>query len=287
MSDKLKHYKIHRFCALFPRPDAEQYARNKASIEAQKGLTDPVVMWCGEVVDGKTRLEICEETGVDPGAFREWKPSSKANTIEQMEDELWEWMKRKNIDRRHMTAAQIAAVLVDHENLMKRGNQPAPNRATGPIPVSASTIAKESKQSIDTVKRIVSVKKNADPKVFEAVKDGVASPRDAASVAHESPKVQRQAVKDVEAGKTKTLKESVTKHKPPIKKDNGADGFNAAQQGEWRAGYGKLVRMSSEWLRLNGGNTNPEARKMHAEYEDCLSLLIKLWIKANPKGRWF
>lgn len=201
-------YKIHPYCELFPTPDTEQREAMRESIKTHRGLVDSVWSWCGKIVEGKTRLEICEEEDIDPGAFREWRPSSNAHTQEQMDDELWQFIKAKNIDRRHMTATQIAAVLLSYQSLRAGPGRPSQKTATK-SPVTLQHIANEGHVSLGTVKLAANVQRNGDPKVFEAVKQGIASGHDAESVVDKPREAQRRAVDAVKSGKSKTLKEAV------------------------------------------------------------------------------
>ena len=204
--------------------------------------------------------------------YKIWGPPKDCQDIDAA---LLAFVKSRNLDRRHFTAGQ-RALMASKLAGIKPGNPKIPQKTAEPneqanlpimppVKTTQAAAAEEFKVSPRSVRVARHVQEQAAPAVVKAVEQGTMT---------------------LHAAEATIPRKPATKS-PPAKKDNGTDGFNAAQQGEWRASYGKLVRMSSEWFKLNGGNTNSEARTMHAEYEVCLSLLIKLWIKANPKGRWF
>jgi hypothetical protein len=57
--------KIHPAANIFPMMSAAAFAQLKASIE-EIGLQEPVVLWRGQIIDGRNRLRACEELGIEP-----------------------------------------------------------------------------------------------------------------------------------------------------------------------------------------------------------------------------
>ncbi|MCZ2109783.1 MAG: ParB N-terminal domain-containing protein [Dehalococcoidia bacterium] len=76
-----------------------EFADLVASIREQ-GLVHPVVLHEGRVLDGRNRLLACEEAGVPP-RFVTWESNGRSPT---------EWVLATNLQRRHLTQSQRAAV---------------------------------------------------------------------------------------------------------------------------------------------------------------------------------
>jgi ribosomal protein S21 len=96
-------YKIHPICDLFPMMEGEQWTQFREDIKAH-GLIKPIVMYDGEIVDGRNRLRACQETGVKL-RFAQWKDVYNGPLP------LSEWIWSENFSRRQMTKEQAAAVV--------------------------------------------------------------------------------------------------------------------------------------------------------------------------------
>ena len=92
-------YNYHRVADLFPPMSAEDFARLKNDIQAH-GLREPIVRYQGAIIDGRHRLQICEQLGIQPH-FREF---------DGQEIELLPYVLSMNLARRHLTAGQRAAL---------------------------------------------------------------------------------------------------------------------------------------------------------------------------------
>jgi hypothetical protein len=93
---------FHPASSLFPLMDGVELKRLMDDIKAH-GLIEPIVMFDGQVLDGRNRLRACEHVGVQP-RFVEWKANGLTPT---------EWVVSMNLHRRHLTTAQRAALAVD------------------------------------------------------------------------------------------------------------------------------------------------------------------------------
>lgn len=90
------HYEIHELAYYFPTTDQEHYEDIKASIAAN-GQRNPIGVWRGAVIDGKTRYKICQELGIEP----------KVHFLGDDDDPLV-YVVEQNALRRHMTTSQRA-----------------------------------------------------------------------------------------------------------------------------------------------------------------------------------
>ena len=101
MKPPTKPYNFHPACLAFPLlPDAE--LSELAEDIKLRGLLQPVVVFRGQILDGRNRLAACEMAGVPP-RFTEW-PGGGSPV---------EWVISTNLHRRHLTASQRAVVALD------------------------------------------------------------------------------------------------------------------------------------------------------------------------------
>jgi hypothetical protein len=111
MKPPRKPYTFHPACLAFPLlPDAE--LQELAEDIKLCGLLNPIVVYRGQILDGRNRLAACELAGVAP-RFIEWSGSSPV-----------EWVISVNLHRRHLSASQRAVVALDILPLLeKEANQ--------------------------------------------------------------------------------------------------------------------------------------------------------------------
>ena len=100
-------YKPHPLAKIFPETDADT-KRKLADDIRKNGLQDPIVTFCGLVLDGRTRQEACVMAGVEPRyiAFENLNGSTQ-------EAGPLAYVMSHNLHRRHLTASQRAAVAAD------------------------------------------------------------------------------------------------------------------------------------------------------------------------------
>lgn len=135
---------VHPAAFVFPlMPDID--LAELAEDIRKNGLKHPVVLFEGQVLDGRNRLRACELAGVEP-TFTEWKgPGSP-----------WDYAWSVNIPRRHLTAGQKAALATKRlqaekefaweldqaekrrrENLKKGSDAPRQGRSEKPNEIAA------------------------------------------------------------------------------------------------------------------------------------------------------
>jgi ParB-like chromosome segregation protein Spo0J len=101
-------WKIHPAAELFPMIDTEELNALADDINAN-GLIDPIVIYKGQVLDGRNRLAACERAGVEPRVIH--------TTLMDGQIGPTEWVLSKNLHRRQLTKSQAAAVAVEAEAL--------------------------------------------------------------------------------------------------------------------------------------------------------------------------
>lgn len=97
-------WEIHPAAELFPMLGTEELQALADDIKTN-GQIDPIVIYEGQVLDGRNRLAACELAGVEP---RTIEMVFKAGGIGPTE-----WVISKNLHRRQLSKSQAAAVAVE------------------------------------------------------------------------------------------------------------------------------------------------------------------------------
>jgi ParB-like chromosome segregation protein Spo0J len=96
-----ENYEFHEAANLFPMMDSESFESLKKDISAN-GLIEPIWLHEGKIIDGRNRYKACQEMAID-AAFRNWNGQGS----------LVQFVVSLNINRRHLTPSQKAAVAVE------------------------------------------------------------------------------------------------------------------------------------------------------------------------------
>lgn len=163
---------FHPASLLFPMMSDAELNELAADIK-KNGLIEPVVLYHGEVLDGRNRLKACELAGIEP-KFTETNGDVPSPTLYALS---------KNMHRRHLSTSQKAAVaaktvplLAEEAKLrqisaLKRGSE----SPLTPIGVNGARADELAARSVGvghrTVTRAVSVMKES-PEEFERVLRG-------------------------------------------------------------------------------------------------------------------
>lgn len=94
----------HEYADIFPPMDAAEFDRLVDSM-TRHGFDEhePVLLYEGKILDGRHRLLAAREAGVEP----------IVETFDGTDREALDKVQRRNLDRRHLTTAQKAAVAAD------------------------------------------------------------------------------------------------------------------------------------------------------------------------------
>ena len=216
-------WKVHPFCERFPKMTAEERRETKESISRLGGLATPFEVFGGKIIDGRHRVDICEELGIDPGRPKEWHPPKGCTTGEEIDAALWEYVWALNGARRHLNPSQLAMIAVMRVTTKGKGRQES--NVTN-VTFSQGDAAKAAGVSRKTVNEAVAVTESGTPELQKAVTDGEVSVSDAAKIVDEPPKVQNAAVKAVKKKKAKTVAAAVKESKfdkPEDEKDQAEE----------------------------------------------------------------
>lgn len=95
---------VHPVCDLFPLMTATELDHLVDDIQTH-GLTNPIVVHTGQLVDGRNRLLACRRVGVEP-SYVQWR------AIYHGDETVAQWIWSANAERRHLTADQWLAIQV-------------------------------------------------------------------------------------------------------------------------------------------------------------------------------
>ena len=93
-------YTIHPFAAIIPEMSERDYQELKADIE-NNGQLEPILIYRGQVIDGRHRLKACQELGRTP-VITDLSNSDNLKVVEM----IWS----ANVTRRHLTDDQRVAL---------------------------------------------------------------------------------------------------------------------------------------------------------------------------------
>ena len=105
-------YPLHPFCEIIPEMGADELEELTESIKLL-GLQDPIVLYDGQILDGRSREFGCKAAGVQPRyvSFASICPAvNKVSTKEEKDKIALDWVISHNVHRRHLDASQRAMV---------------------------------------------------------------------------------------------------------------------------------------------------------------------------------
>jgi ParB-like chromosome segregation protein Spo0J len=199
-----KEIPVHPAAMLFPMMFGEDLG-NLADDIAANGLMEPIVLYHGQILDGRNRLAACEMANVEP-RFMEVDGELPSATI---------YVLSKNLHRRHLTTSQRAAIAAEIVPLLKeeahrrklsglKNQQHASStcfQANEDTKGSVARIAAEAVQvGHDSVEKAIRVKRD-EPEVFEQIKRGEVTVNEAVGERERSQE-RRRLEKEGEPPKT-------------------------------------------------------------------------------------
>ena len=164
--------KAHKYAELFPAATKEELEGLKADI-MQRGLLNPIIIYQGQILDGRSRHRACQETGVKAN-FADYKGKDPLGDVV-----AW------NLHRRHLSTSQKAALAVELKPLFEEQARERQRQHGGTAPGKKSLRAKMPEvkgRSRDQAAAAVGAKgrtvedaamlKKRSPERFEKVKEG-------------------------------------------------------------------------------------------------------------------
>jgi hypothetical protein len=214
---------VHPAALLFPMMQGPELGLLIEDIEAH-GLHEPIVLYQGQILDGRNRLRACELAGVAP-RFEEWDGVGSPVAF----------VMSRNLHRRHLNESQRSIVGARAKDMYaeeaaerKAATQFAEGNAGRPrdenddekhrqITVSANLrspltadaqaakLLNVSPRSITFASRIL---ESGDEQVIAAIEQGDITVSDAASVIALPKPKQREALDEVRHGRARTLRQA-------------------------------------------------------------------------------
>ena len=302
---------LHELCDLLPDISGKEFKDMVESIR-DHGLDEPIVVYGGMVIDGKNRQRACVEAGVEP-SYSEWFPPPTCVKDEDVSREIADFVVRRNLFRRHLSASQRSVIAAD---IAARMN------------CVASTLAKQFDVSKRMMNFATKVVKSGTKEIVDAVRGGVISASDASKVSGLSQSKQNLALSRVVSGESKTVAEASDRSKSaepvydtydaiesmsqailaspefnidedgdvggidfldePVSVSSGGDcDFSISDQASWRSCFSSISRMSDKWaLFPEQRKTKMKSERVHYEFRSLLEQLQAKWSEMNPGGRW-
>ena len=151
-------YEFHPLADIFPMLEDHDLKALAEDIKA-KGLTEPITLYEGKVLDGRNRYRACDlaEVELRPDQFTQYEG-----------DDALGFVVSKNLRRRHLNESQRAAIAAEIANMPQgfRSDQPSANLQKVISVPKAAELMNVSTRSVATAKTI------KDPDLKEAVKTG-------------------------------------------------------------------------------------------------------------------
>jgi len=95
-----REFTVHPAANLFPKMGRSEFETLKADIQ-KNGLRSAIVFWRGQLIDGRHRIEACEELGINWENFAEEAGADQDPVAEALS---------LNLHRRHLSPSQLAMV---------------------------------------------------------------------------------------------------------------------------------------------------------------------------------
>lgn len=156
-----QQYELHPLCTLFPRLSGAEFDALRDDIAAN-GLSQPIVLLDGQILDGGNRYRACIDAGVEP----KFSKFTGGNIVS--------FVLSANLHRRHMSAGQQAAIVATAQDWAKAQAVGKPKSVNVDPLATIDQRAAQSGASRSTQKMADKVAK-ADPALAKQVAHGEVS----------------------------------------------------------------------------------------------------------------
>jgi len=160
----MKNISFHEIANIFPLIHGKEFVELKEDIKAN-GVYEAVVLYDGQILDGRNRFRACQEVGVTPD-FVEYEGEDPVGYVLSL-----------NLHRRHLNESQRAMVAANIANLENNHRKFAEDQVTQN---EAAEKLNVSERSVNTAKK---VQREGSEELIEAVQEGKVSVSAAADIA--------------------------------------------------------------------------------------------------------
>lgn len=160
--DNFQNLKLHDYCSMFPEASDEDYENLVTSLKERGFLSSEFVTVIAseddgfQVLDGRNRLTASLDAGVTP-TFKEY-----------VGDDPLGFVLARNLDRRHLSAGQKAALASKLATIQTGYNQYDKEKNPGVTQEEAAKLVQSNKTNIAKYKRV----QDADPELAKEVEMG-------------------------------------------------------------------------------------------------------------------
>lgn len=217
-------YTVHPAATMFPLMHGVPLGELAADI-AENGLIEPIVVYRGQILDGRNRLRACEMSEVEP-RFTEWDGVGSPLAF----------VLARNLHRRHLNESQRAMIAARARELFEEeasarkaasqfGHADETAAAEGedseilrentvsanlhsPCATANSQAAGILNVSTRSVATAAKILQQGDEKLIDAVDAGTVAVSDAAAVVDLPKPKQRRAVERVRSGRSRTVRQA-------------------------------------------------------------------------------
>lgn len=112
----------HPLAAIFPDLPPEEL-RQLAKDISQRGQIEPIILYRGQILDGRNRYKACQMAGVTP-RFKEFSAVKAERSPE-------EFVLSRNLRRRHLSVGQKAAIALEWADQLESRPKSDKNKRTG------------------------------------------------------------------------------------------------------------------------------------------------------------
>jgi ParB-like chromosome segregation protein Spo0J len=182
----------------------EEFDALRDDIE-QHGQRDAIVLWDGQILDGRHRMQACLALGIEP----------KFRTVEMSWEEAKAYVLSVNLTRRHLDTSQ-RAIIASRMATLEQGRPAADEKAQ----IQAFSITqREAAESLNvgraTLQQAKKLERVSSPEVVEQVANGKMSLHKASKLAAAVPDKAEQA-EIIKAGRVdEVLKKALPPEEPP------------------------------------------------------------------------
>lgn len=196
--------RFHEIANIFPLMDDESFEALVKDID-ENGLTDPVVMLDGKILDGRNRWLACQSLGI---AHREVKFDQLKLGTEDPHAFVWS----RNVQRRHLNAGQIAMAAEKLETLKHGGDRTG--ETSGEV-LNRKKIAKQTGASAASIDKAKRVRRQGKPELAQAVEKGDLSLNAADKIAR-LPEEEQDEVLKADNPVAEAVKREAKREKRPV-----------------------------------------------------------------------
>jgi ParB-like nuclease domain len=268
------------FSGIFPELPAEELRHLAQDIKG-RGQIEPIILYKGQILDGRNRYKACQMVGVKP-RFEEFDPRTAKRSPE-------EFVLSRNLRRRHLSTGQKAAIALEWADQLELSPRPeiAKNagRPRGALLEAAKHIGIE-RQRVFEARQI----RETNASLYKELKAGRRSlnsaldeikPQKETNLGQlDSPKSERSARQDPDGGIQPAVKETATNGKLPPSPPSPAAIARALTRIKVILGRSFHAEVKARTLIKTPEEIVQLAKLTDAEMQEVGSLLKKGWMFA-------